>query len=371
MRILYGAASEGLGHAVRSAVVAEHLLSRGHSVTFAAGKSRASRYLGERFGDVVQVAALGNSVTRGKISPLRTALSNLVKLPLVGLSALSLAGLPDGKPDLVISDFEPCVARFATVSGIPLLAIDNIHFLTRCSHAPQLIGGVGGDRKAAAIAFSPVRRVAPNADHYFVTSFAGAPVSSPRTSLHLPILRPEILPRKPDGDHVLVYFNDLGHWNQIFSALSGVPSQRFIAYGSGVLTTEERGNVTLKPVGEDSFLADFLSSRAVIGGSGFTLMTEAIYAHKPLLTLPFEGHFEQILNANYLESLGLGRRARKLDPAEISSFLGELPRFERALSGVSHDGNRGLFSALDSALAHVEAYGAGVRLRERVGRLAS
>ena len=47
MRILYGVVGEGMGHAMRSAVVLEHLVSRGHEVAiFVSG--RAAEYLSAR-----------------------------------------------------------------------------------------------------------------------------------------------------------------------------------------------------------------------------------------------------------------------------------------------------------------------------------
>ena len=51
MRILYGAVGEGLGHATRSSVVAEHLIAQGHEVKMAAS-GRALPYLREHLPDV-------------------------------------------------------------------------------------------------------------------------------------------------------------------------------------------------------------------------------------------------------------------------------------------------------------------------------
>ena len=40
---------------------------------------------------------------------------------------------------------------------------------------------------------------------------------------------------------------------------------------------------------------------AVITSAGFTLLGEAVYLHKPVLAIPVEGQFEQILNAHYVD----------------------------------------------------------------------
>ena len=44
-----------------------------------------------------------------------------------------------------------------------------------------------------------------------------------------------------------------------------------------------------------------------MAGGGFTLMSEAVYLHKPLLSVPVVGQFEQVLNALYLQALNFGR----------------------------------------------------------------
>lgn len=44
MRILYGVTGEGMGHAIRSRVLLEHLVAQGHEVmVVASGKAAASR----------------------------------------------------------------------------------------------------------------------------------------------------------------------------------------------------------------------------------------------------------------------------------------------------------------------------------------
>ena len=54
MKILYGVVGEGLGHAMRSRVVLEHLIASGHEVQVMAS-GRAVDFLSKRFSGVHQI----------------------------------------------------------------------------------------------------------------------------------------------------------------------------------------------------------------------------------------------------------------------------------------------------------------------------
>ena len=69
MRLLYGVVGEGMGHAIRSRVVLEHLFEQGHEVEIMAS-SRAADYLAKRFPEVHRIHGLHiiydeNRVRRG------------------------------------------------------------------------------------------------------------------------------------------------------------------------------------------------------------------------------------------------------------------------------------------------------------------
>ena len=65
MRILYGVVGEGMGHAIRSKTICEHLVSEGHEVKIVVS-GRAHALLAASFDDVVKggnaVAASGNQL---------------------------------------------------------------------------------------------------------------------------------------------------------------------------------------------------------------------------------------------------------------------------------------------------------------------
>src|SRR6185369_13660471 len=97
------------------------------------------------------------------------------------------------------------------------------------------------------------------------------------------------------GDHLLVYQTAEGHDSLADTlAKTGVPCR---IYGMRRNITEDQveGNLTYRPFGEERFIDDLATSRAVIAGGGFTLMGEAVYLHKPMLAVPIAKQFEQVM----------------------------------------------------------------------------
>jgi uncharacterized protein (TIGR00661 family) len=288
---------------------------------------------------------------RNTVSPMMTLFANVARQMVAWPLGHLASAMAIRWPQAVLSDFEPWTAGYARMLGLPLIAVDNVHFMNHCMHPSRV---VADDRQAAALMYPIVANMVPHARHYLVTTFASAPVRDNRTTLHLPILRPEILtaPRSI-GNHVVVYFNDKADHVAIARTLGACPSCSFRVYGSK-LPPGRYGNLDILPMSDD-FMRDMAASKAVIGGAGFTLMTEAIYLGKPMLAVPFGGQFEQILNANYLELRGYGERARDFSPETVSGFLSRADGYRANLSVLKHDGNAELFGALDSVLEQVRA----------------
>ncbi|HKU45056.1 MAG TPA: glycosyltransferase family protein, partial [Polyangiales bacterium] len=177
------------------------------------------------------------------------------------------------------------------------------------------------------------------------------PLRKERTTLVPPVLRPEILEaRASAGDHLLVYQTAEGN-EALPAALaaSGLPC-RIYGMRRELEAEEVQGNLRYRPFDERAFIADMASARAVVSGGSFTVMSECVYLHKPLLSLPVAGQIEQVVNARYLEREGYGALAEHLDAPTLSRFLHNLPRYEARLASYRQDGNRILFQTLERQL---------------------
>lgn len=329
MNILYGVTGEGLGHAMRSRVIAEHLSARGHRVKLVASR-RACTYLRRYFDDVDEIPGFTLSYAKGGIGRARTVYRNARLARAAVHESIDLYRGPmfEFQPDVCVTDLDSFAHVFGRIAGRPVISIDHHHVLDRCEH-PAL--GRGRIPLTRAI----VRAKVPGCAHYIVSSFYQPPLrerARGTTTIVGPILRREVLALEPNvRDHVLVYQTAT---RDLVEPLFALPDQKFVVYGCH----EDRtlANVTFRKFDEAQFLADLASARAVICNGGYTLMSEALYLGKPILSVPLRRHGEQQLNARYLELLGLGRRAARPDANIIRDFLARLPAPPRVDPGNAH-----------------------------------
>jgi uncharacterized protein (TIGR00661 family) len=349
MRILYGVVGEGMGHAIRSRVVLEHLFAQGHEVEIMTSQ-RAVDYLGQRFPEVHRIHGLHILYEENRVRRGRTLWSNVQEgsaaLPQQLRAYFKL--VEDFAPEVVISDFESWVYWYAKVHRLPIVSIDNMQIINRCSHGAEVLRDI---RTEFNLTRAFVKSKLPGCDHYLITTFFYPTVRRKRTSLVPPLLRSEILAATPTrGDHLLVYQTAEGH-GELPDALAeaGLPCR---VYGMRRQLTADvqEGDLLYRPFDERRFVDDLASARAVIAGGGFTLMSECVYLHKPMLAVPVRGQIEQVLNARYLQRAGYGRAARDADPQVVREFLQTLPEFEAQLREYAQDGNRAAFATLDGLL---------------------
>jgi len=350
MKILYGVVGEGMGHAMRSRVILEHLVAQQHDVEIMAS-GRAVEFLAKRFDGVNKIHGFHMIYEENRVRPMKTLWSN-VTTGATGLpkNIAAYFDLITGfRPEAVISDFESWTYLYGKTHRLPVLSVDNMQIINRCTLPKEIVDGHQAEFQLTK-AF--IKSKLPFCDEYFITTFFNPPIRKERTRLFPPILRPEILAaRKRPGEHLLVYTSGEGNVG-IAEALRATGIECRI-YGMRRNLTEEvvEGNLRYQPFSEGAFIDDLASCRAVIAGGGFTLMGEAVYLQKPMLAVPLARQFEQILNARYLELEGYGRFAASIEePAVIRDFLEHVPACEAKLGSYHQDGNTRITAAIDEWL---------------------
>jgi uncharacterized protein (TIGR00661 family) len=364
MRILYGVVGEGMGHAIRSRVILDELVKK-HDVQVVVS-GRAHDYLVKRESEHLHVQKIwGLTIVTedNEVRNFKTVLENL-KGAVTGGWPKNIKAYFDiaekFQPEVVISDFESWSYLFGKNHRIPVISVDNMQVINRCQHAKEIIEGHEIDFQTAK---GVIKSKVPGSFAYLISTFFYPPVRKKRTSLHPPILRPEILAAKSEtGSHLLVY--------QTYTTNTELPA---ILESSGVecriygmrrdlKEPVREGNLVYMPFSEEGFVNDLRTTRGVVAGGGFTLMGEAVYLRKPMLSVPVQKQFEQVLNARYLEHEGYGMFAEELTREKLTEFLAKIPEYEKGLKRYSQNGNTHLLAKLDEVLEaakhghHLEEY---------------
>jgi uncharacterized protein (TIGR00661 family) len=357
MRILYGVVGEGMGHAIRSRVILDELVKK-HDVQVVVS-GRAHDYLAKRANDHLSVKKIwGFTIVTedNEVRNFRTLLEN-VKGALTGGWPRNIKAyfeIADSfKPDVVISDFESWSYLYGVNHMLPVVSVDNMQIINRCRHDPEILAG---QEASFQIAKGIIKAKVPGAYHYLITTFFRPPIRKARTSLHPPVLRPEILAAKPEpGAHLLVYQTYTTN-NELPELLRRLGVECRIYGLRRDLKEEERdGNLVYKPFSEEGFIDDLRTARGVVASAGFTLMGEAVYLHRPMLSEPVAKQFEQILNARYLQKEGYGLHAEQITESTLREFIDRIPEFEKNLSRYSQDANTDLLSKLEQVLQNAKA----------------
>jgi uncharacterized protein (TIGR00661 family) len=283
MRILYGVQGTGHGHISRARVVLPKLREYADVDVLISGYNFKMNIDGP-----VDYTARGMSLAydeNGSVDFLKTALNiNPVRF------LRDVDSVPLHKYDFVVNDYEPVTAWAAKRAGMPCVAISH--------QAAFLSDSVPRPEHHSIVAEHVLSHFAPStaavASHYLRYS----------NFIEPPIIRRQVRALNPvAGDHVTVYLPAFSHHAlmNIFQRFPQVEWQIFSPFCDSVFT---RKNVTVYPVGKESFLKSIESCLGIVSAAGFETTSEALYLGKKLLVIPIKNQYEQACNAAALRLLG-------------------------------------------------------------------
>jgi uncharacterized protein (TIGR00661 family) len=325
-RIIYGVAGEGFGHSSRSHLIGQRLIDAGHDVMFV-GSQKSLLYLKQYFSQrVKEIFGLSFAFEGGRIDKSETLKKNLLKLPEANRrnDELFKQHFEPFDPELIISDFEPFSAWWAWRNGIPFISIDHEHMLTLCKLEHSAKDWISWLTATVVTEFHYVGAVA-----YIIINFFKTPLKVGSAVLTPPVVRPVVTELKPvQGGHILLYSTIGENHERLRDLLSKFPAHKFFIYGFD--KTLGRGldhkNCTFKERSTEGFLNDLAAARGVIASAGFSLISECLYLKKKMLLQPVAGQYEQVINAHYIEKLGLGLSTNELNEEVLARFLDQLDK---------------------------------------------
>jgi len=321
-RIIYGVAGQGFGHSSRSHLIGQRLLDAGHDVMFV-GSRKSLIYLKQYFGErVKKIFGLLFAFEDGRIDKSETLKRNLLNLPEGHKqnNELFKKFFEPFEPELVISDFEPFCAWWAWRNRVPFISVDHEHMLTLCKLEHPAKSWFSRITARMVTKCHYVGAVA-----YIIINFFKAPLRIDSAILSPPIIRPVVRELQPShGNHIVVYSTIGSGKQQLQKLLNKFSSEEFYVYGFN--KSGKYDNCIFKERSTEGFLTDLAAARGVIASAGFSLISECLHLKKKMLLIPVAGQYEQIINAHYIQKLGLGVSADKLDEAVLARFLKEIDK---------------------------------------------
>ena len=220
-----------------------------------------------------------------------------------------IAQLPVEEYDFVINDFEPVSAWACYKKKVPCIGLShqgsllskNVPFPSKLDHFGSFI----------------LRNYAPSMFHF------GFHFESYDTNIFTPVIRKQIRESVPEElDYYTVYlpsFND----KRLLKKLSYFENVNWHIFSKKAKESYQVGNILIKPITNDEFVADMAKSKGVFCGAGFEAPAEALYLNKKLMVIPMKGQYEQQCNAASLEKMGVPviKSLKKRHFAKIAQWL--------------------------------------------------
>jgi len=331
--LYYSVMGEGRGHAARARAMVERLRDRHRVVLFTSHDAFAflrKEYAGDREVEVREIPGLVFHYTEGGLDNLKTVREGLGFWFSMGRYTKRLERtMREERPDLVITDFEPLVPRAARRVGVPVLSFDHQHFMKTYDLSP-----LPGELRRWAWRMSwSIWAFGIRQDRTVVTAFYKPPLKEGHEDVVQvgPILRRSVAQREPRrGEHVLSYFRRATP-QSVLDRLAELPTPVRV-YGLG--ERPPQGSLTFCAIDEQRFVDDLADCDAVIAAAGNQLLGEAITFGKPVLALPERVHYEQRINAFYIERMGVGeqRLLEQVSGDDITGFLDRRETYRRRLA---------------------------------------
>jgi uncharacterized protein (TIGR00661 family) len=345
VKILYGVCGEGLGHASRTRILINHL-KKNHKIRIVAG-GKAFKYLSKEFKNVEEIESprffYDENTVRLFKSIFTMAYKTISSTPFSFLRVRKI--IKDFRPDLLITDADPISHYAARLSGIKRISIDNPQVMLHRSY------------KVTYKEFWPwftliiaLKIAALGADKYIIYDFFDEQSTNPKVLFLKPLIQEGIRKQKSiDGDHVFVYQTSISHEN-LFKVLKKV-NETFIIYGFNRDLVDK--NLIFRSFNEDKFYHDISNAKAVITNGGFTVLSEALFLKKPIFSIPIINQFEQILNAKFIEKLGVGVYHMDINKDKLKEFFKHLDHYKEKLKSYNPGNQEDLLQRIEQEIQQV------------------
>lgn len=352
-KILYGICGIGNGHFFRQTPVIDYLIEQQHQILFFAyGESYKllSRYAQNPLVKIVEVSVpyfIGNTqgidfVTSAKINSSFDHSKNL--------QALSEAQICLGKPDLVLSDYEPVSAQYGYAHNVEVVTIDQqSKFLTGSTLSS--INGFNCEDEVMRL-----RMFFPQAKRLACSFFKVGERNN--VTILPPLYRNSIqnIVRKPVKNQFIIYLSSQKGFKQSLEDIIEIVSKRpeqYHIFTKDIYTGPQFDNITIHAHGSDTFEKLLATTSGVISTAGHNLLGECMYLGIPVYAMPLD-LYEQQLNATIINDFSYGLSYHLLTKEKLEEFIHNqeiyLSHIKHSTILLKQDGKNKLLSIVESLL---------------------
>ncbi|XKM13625.1 glycosyltransferase family protein [Orbaceae bacterium ac157xtp] len=297
MKILYGVQGTGNGHISRCRTLAKALKQAGADVDYVfSGRDPKDYFDMQAFGNYKTYQGLSFATKEGKINLRKTVQHIRAFRMLKDVRELDLSPY-----DCIISDFEPVTAWAAHHQKRECLGISN-----------QAISHYFHPKEYGLVANVIMRFYAP------VTKAVGLHWFHFGHPLVPPMIDP--LHAESENNKIVVYlpFESIDATTKLFTPFG---DHQFECFHPDIKQETRTDNIHFRPLARETFTHAVSSCSGIISNTGFALISEALVLGKKILTKPVSGQFEQIYNADCLESLNMATVMHTLDHHIVKEWL--------------------------------------------------
>lgn len=357
-KILYGICGIGNGHFFRQMPIIDFLISQKYQVLFFAyGESLKllNRYKDNSLIKIVEVNVPYFIGDKNGLDFINTELINSNFDYSLNLKAFSEAQAWLGKPDLVLSDYEPVCAQYGYAFGVPVITIDQqSKFFTKST--PENINGFTcTDEIMRLNMFFPLaKRLACS---FFNVAEKNDVIIIP------PIHRQSILDiknkRQPIKDLFVIYLSAQNGFKQSLEEVINVLQKVDKNFQFHIFTKESLNtnnipdNILIYQHGSPEFEKSLTNCSGVISTAGHNLLGECMYLDIPVYAMPID-LYEQQLNAKIINDFYYGINCPLLELDKLNEFISKqgfyINNIKHSQILLKNDGKNKLLQIINSYL---------------------
>jgi len=350
VKILYSVNGDGLGHTTRSIPIIK-ALSKKYNVKVIVGSKRSYEFMNKYIKNVTPFEGLRFVYDKNSVKLYKTIGRNAKTLFSRSSNFKAVYSIiKKFRPDVIVTDCDYLTINVSNLFNIPLICVCNIHAMTELKY------DVPRKYKQSYYTMNILNKIfTNNIDYHVITTFFYPPVKHKYTFLYPPVLRKQILDMHPTRKNYYLVYQTSGTSpvstnKRVINVLKSVKAQ-FVVYGF-----ERDGidkNITFRKTNNDQFFKDFKDCRAVIANGGYSLISEAVSLHKPVLSIPIKGTFEQTLNAMQIKNLGYGDMCEVLTKSKLEHFIKHNEKYYNNLKNYKKEDNSRIILKVEELIKEV------------------